>query len=264
MITISIITINYNNAIGLKKTIESVISQTYKEFEYIVIDGGSSDNSVAYIEEYKKHISYYCSEKDEGIYDAMNKGIGKAKGEYLLFLNSGDFLFNNEILFNVFCNKYDSDILYGDLIFDFYTYKKTEKRPVKLTNQFLYNDTLFHPASFIKKQLFQACSNYNCNYKIASDYDFFLNAILNNKASTKYLNFVISVYDTSGISSNESNFSKLHDERKVIQKHYFKDNEIVNFELRNKFKWLAGFIIYFPFTKPFFNFLLTIYSKIRN
>ena len=92
---LSIITINYNNLEGLKRTVESVINQTSKEFEYIVIDGGSNDGSGAYIESKSEHIDYWVSEPDKGIYNAMNKGIAKASGEYLLFLNSGDHLFSN-------------------------------------------------------------------------------------------------------------------------------------------------------------------------
>ena len=99
---LSIITINFNNKDGLKRTIESVISQKFQEFEWIIIDGGSSDGSKLLIEEVarnnKKLVSYWCSEPDGGIYPAMNKGIDKAKGEYILFLNSGDTLHNKNVL----------------------------------------------------------------------------------------------------------------------------------------------------------------------
>src|SRR5688572_27521016 len=95
---ISIITINYNNLDGLKRTVDSVVNQTWQEFEYIVIDGGSTDGSGAYIESKSKHFHYWVSEPDKGIYNAMNKGIVKATGEYLLFLNSGDHFFNDTVL----------------------------------------------------------------------------------------------------------------------------------------------------------------------
>ena len=95
---ISIITINYNNASGLEKTIRSVVEQTYNEYEYIIIDGASSDKSKEVIQEYQRYIDFWCSEKDSGIYNAMNKGIQKASGEYLLFLNSGDVLNNSAVL----------------------------------------------------------------------------------------------------------------------------------------------------------------------
>jgi glycosyltransferase involved in cell wall biosynthesis len=98
---LSIITINYNNAEGLKRTIESVTGQTFRDFEYIVIDGGSTDGSTDVINEYADHISYWVSELDKGIYNAMNKGVAAAHGEYCNFLNSGDIYYNNEILANV-------------------------------------------------------------------------------------------------------------------------------------------------------------------
>ena len=98
---ISIITINYNNASGLEKTIRSVVEQTYNEYEYIIIDGASSDKSKEVIQEYQRYIDFWCSEKDSGIYNAMNKGIQKASGEYLLFLNSGDVLNNSAVLADI-------------------------------------------------------------------------------------------------------------------------------------------------------------------
>jgi glycosyltransferase involved in cell wall biosynthesis len=98
MIKLSIITINYNNRDGLEKTIRSVIDQRFTDFEFIVIDGGSTDGSVDNIRKYENKINYWCSEKDAGIYNAQNKGIKKAKGEYCLFLNSGDFLYNEDVL----------------------------------------------------------------------------------------------------------------------------------------------------------------------
>ena len=116
MPTLTIITINLNNSIGLRKTIESVISQTYNDFEYLIIDGGSIDGSVDVIKEYADRISYWFSEPDKGIYNAMNKGILKAKGQYLQFLNSGDYLVNKNVIENVFHELPDCDLLYGNII----------------------------------------------------------------------------------------------------------------------------------------------------
>ena len=111
---ISIITINYNNASGLEKTIRSVVEQTYNEYEYIIIDGASLDKSKEVIQEYQRYIDFWCSEKDSGIYNAMNKGIQKASGEYLLFLNSGDVLHNSAVLAAIHGFLSVQDILYGD------------------------------------------------------------------------------------------------------------------------------------------------------
>ena len=110
---LSIITVNLNNMEGLQKTCDSIISQTFKNFEWIVIDGGSADGSKELIEEYGSNISYWVSEPDKGIYNAMNKGIKVAKGEYLYFLNSGDYLFDSNALSDVFLDNPKEDIVYG-------------------------------------------------------------------------------------------------------------------------------------------------------
>lgn len=108
---LSIITVKLNNRDGLKRTIDSVVSQTFTDYEWIVIDGGSTDGSRELIEQYQDHFAYWCSEPDKGIYNAMNKGIAHAKGEWLQFLNSGDVLYSNNTLASVFSSKYDADVL---------------------------------------------------------------------------------------------------------------------------------------------------------
>ena len=112
---VSIITVTYNAEVCLEKTIQSVINQTYKNIEYIIIDGGSSDKTLSIIKKYKKYIKYWISEPDKGIYDAMNKGIKIAKGDYINFLNAGDFYYENNVLSYLFDNLDKSvDLLYGD------------------------------------------------------------------------------------------------------------------------------------------------------
>ena len=110
---LSIITVSFNNLDGLTKTTNSIIEQTFRDFEWIVIDGGSSDGSKEYLIKNSKYISYWCSEPDNGIYNAMNKGIMKAKGNYLLFMNSGDFLFNKHVLKKVFSSRHEKKLLCG-------------------------------------------------------------------------------------------------------------------------------------------------------
>ena len=113
---LSIITINYNNACDLKQTIQSVIEQTWGDFEYLIIDGGSTDSSLEIIKQYQNQIDYWVSEPDKGVFHAMNKGIEQSSGEYLLMLNSGDCLANNKVLEKVFdLNFYTEDILAGDV-----------------------------------------------------------------------------------------------------------------------------------------------------
>ena len=125
---LSIITVNYNNKDGLQKTIDSVISQTFKDFEWIVIDGGSTDGSRELIEKNKNYFSFWCSEHDKGVYNAMNKGIVHAKGEYLNFMNSGDCFVSNKVLEKIFSNDYTNDILYGNVV----TFKNNKKMAILL------------------------------------------------------------------------------------------------------------------------------------
>lgn len=218
---ISIITVNYNNLEGLKKTFSSVFEQTYNEFEYIVIDGGSTDGSKDYIEEHKHKIDHWVSEPDKGIYNAMNKGIEVAKGEYLLFLNSGDTFFTEEALsfFIPFLNdKHKKDILYGNIA----VISKTQwikTYPEKLTFSYFVKDTLPHPASLIKR----ACFNeflFDENLKIASDWKFFMLGICKRKFSYLYINKVISSFYQDGISSKMPQLVA-QERQKVLNEDFF-------------------------------------------
>lgn len=263
---LSIITINYNNATGLQKTVASVITQSFKDFEYIIIDGNSSDASVDVIKKNENYFAYWCSEKDKGIYDAQNKGIQKAKGDYLLFLNSGDCLENDGVLENVFSLSPKEDVLYGELIFDFGTHKKLSNLPSRLTIDYLFRDNIWHPASFIKRNLFEKYGNYDTSYKICADYDFFFKTIAIHKVSTLHLTFPISIYDTTGLSSNEQSLKKIDAERMQIHKHYLKEDEYAYFDnlSRFKIKSISKFLVNKPFFTSFFNKMLQLYSKLRN
>jgi glycosyltransferase involved in cell wall biosynthesis len=171
---LSIITVNLNNAKGLLKTIKSVYTQTYEEFEYILIDGGSEDGSINMIEKYTDKITYFTSESDNGIYEAMNKGVKKAKGEYCLFLNSGDWLVNDSVLEEAFCVFPDNiDIVYGNINVD----GLVKKYPGYLSFNYFLFDSLPHPASFIKKSLFNQYGGYDEGLGIVSDWKFFWNLL---------------------------------------------------------------------------------------
>nr|WP_320057203.1 glycosyltransferase family 2 protein [uncultured Bacteroides sp.] len=206
---ISIITINYNNSVGLTNTLKSVINQSYTNYEYIVIDGGSTDGSKQIIEEYAPHLSYWVSEEDKGIYHAMNKGVCQAEGEYLLFLNSGDYL-EPEILAEVARELTGEDIIYGDLYFIFEnTERRLQKYDTSLTaTRFLSSDfSLPHPASFIKKELFLN-GMYSENYLIVSDWEFFIKNIILKDCTTKHISIGVSNFLDGGISSTNPILTK--------------------------------------------------------
>jgi glycosyltransferase involved in cell wall biosynthesis len=201
---LSIITINFNNAEGLKKTIESVISQSFNDFEYLIIDGGSTDGSVEIIKQ-NKRINYWISEKDNGIYDAQNKGILKANGEYLLFLNSGDVLMSTGILekvYPLFLTK--KSLYYGDLLLDINGVVEKHVAPTNVNSDFMLNSTFWHPCVFIKSELFKLYGLYNTSFKIVGDYEFFLRCLIKPNITTEHINEFITLFDGNGVSNDSS------------------------------------------------------------
>lgn len=213
----TVITINLNNAEGLKSTIQSVIEQKNCNFEYIVIDGGSKDESVDVIKEYGDRISYWISEPDSGIYNAMNKGIKKASGDYLLFLNSGDVFVSDEVLFRCSLQSKDFDIVYGDLILlDNKGVKTVKKYPGTLNFWYVWEQSLPHPSSFIRKDLFEKIGLYNEVDKITSDWQFFMLALFAYNCSYLHLPYSLTVFNTDGLSNNSANLSTINQEKSVF------------------------------------------------
>ena len=228
---LSVITINRNNADSLDKTIQSVINQSYKDFEYIVIDGNSTDHSIDIIKKYNSNINYWVSETDKGIYNAMNKGIAKANGNYVLFLNSGDYLVNNNVLKSVFEKQQTADIIYGNMQIDWRNGKiSSGKMPDKITFKQMYIDTLWHPVSFIKKTLFDKYGLYNETYKIVADYDFFFKVIIINNVTTYHVNLDIAMYNLNGLSSLPENKALEQAERKKVIESYLPQS-IIDFAI---------------------------------
>lgn len=202
MCKITIITINFNNKTGLEKTINSVVSQTYQDIEYIVIDGASTDGSIDIITQYEHNISYWISESDDGIYNAMNKGVSKATGDYVLFLNSGDCLIDNVIIENI-----QADLLSGeDIIFGLLKCYPSGilgftdvSLPITMLD-FFSKSPIPHPASFIKHSLFKTFK-FDESLKIVSDWKFFLETIALNGCSCKKIEKTITLFEESGISA---------------------------------------------------------------
>ena len=199
---LSIVTINYNNRDGLRKTIDCVVNQTCPDFEYIVIDGGSTDGSVDVIKQYADKINYWVSEPDKGIYNAMNKGISAAKGEYLNFMNSGDCFFDNTSVSNFNDINANEDIVFGNMI-DSITGKRMGCIATdKITAADFFTASLPHQASFIRRQMFEKYGFYDERFKIASDWKFFFEVIVLKNASIKYTNTIFAKYGNSGISTS--------------------------------------------------------------
>lgn len=218
---ISIITVNLNNKEGLKRTIESVVNQTYQDLEYIIIDGDSTDGSLDVIHANANRLTYWVSETDRGIYNAMNKGIHAASGEYLLFLNSGDSLFHNTILEQAFPHLGEHSFVYGNLRFDHLNSPVDYEYPDQLTFRYFYHQSLGHPATFINGALFNKIGLYDEEYPICADWVFFTKAICSYQESYKHIPLLISRFDMTGISNVTASREKiLHEKSRFLTQHF--------------------------------------------
>lgn len=198
---ISIITINRNNAEGLLRTIRSVVSQTNSDFEYIVIDGGSTDSSVEIIHQYSDKITYWVSESDKGIYNAMNKGILKATADYCLFLNSGDWLYNEQVIQRFIQGVAGSDLIYGNVVLSNGSGKLTVKKYHSFVPYDLVAGTIVHQVIFFKRTLFDKYGFYDESFKIASDWKFCFETVFIHNCSIEHIDEFVSYYDCTGVSS---------------------------------------------------------------
>lgn len=209
---LSIITINYNNCDGLRNTMASVLSQTaFEKFEYIVVDGGSSDGSLELIKSLSNRVTRWVSERDKGIYNAMNKGVSLANGEYCLFINSGDVLHDSDVINKVFPKLDDAGFIIGRI--KLLKNGELSKVADPLTMQCFYNGSIPHPATFIRRDLLMS-SPYDESYKIVSDWKFTIQKIIIENTSYTLLDTVISDYDCNGVSGINTGF--VNEERRRV------------------------------------------------
>lgn len=214
---VAIITINLNNCEGLKQTMQSVFNQTYTEQEFIIIDGGSIDGSKEYIEGNSNKLSYWISESDEGIYDAMNKGIAQAKSEYLIFLNSGDSFYDSSVIKDFVEQDFTEEIIYANIFLE--NNNHIRKYPQNLNFRFIFENAFCHQSVFLKRTLFENYGLFNTDFKIISDWLFYTLAIVQHNASTKYFDRIVSNFNEEGLSS--ANLEQGNNERKVANDLHF-------------------------------------------
>ena len=224
----TIITINFNNSAELRQTIESVLGQTMKDFEYIVIDGGSTDGSVEVIKDYADHIDYWVSEPDKGVYNAMNKGLGKAHGEYVNFMNSGDTFHYPDVLEEVDSKIGDADILFGNVCNRAtgirYGGIKVDSEVTLLT---LKKEILCHQATFYRRTIFER-HPYDESLKLIADWKVNLQAIVFDNCKVKVVDTIVANYDLTGMSSTQS---QLHaEERKRVMAELFPERILKDYE----------------------------------
>lgn len=218
---LSIVTINLNNVSGLEDTLNSVKKQNFNDFEWIVIDGGSMDGSKELIQQNTMYINHWISEKDSGIYNAMNKGSRLATGDYILYLNSGDQLYNECTLSDVFATEHSADIMFGNIVVsdDETVSPRGQKTDQFSIFSFLTCAPIPHPASFFKKDFIESMSYYDESYTIMGDIDLFFRSIFLRNCSLEYLESVITVFDGNGISSGKIDGYDINGEsRKLFKK----------------------------------------------
>lgn len=200
---LSIITINLNNCEGLNNTLKSVVAQSFTDLEWIVIDGGSTDGSCELIEQHSNLFSYWVCQPDSGIYNAINKGIAHASGDYIQILNSGDTLFEETTLEKLFLNNLDADINYGDALLHYPDGSTIDKHyPDSVSLNYFIHDVINHQATFFKRQVFDS-HPYDEKYLIASDWAYCLEAVCRG-LRFQHIHQTIVNYDNSGISAQWS------------------------------------------------------------
>lgn len=209
MMKVSIITVTYNSAATIRDTIKSVLLQTYKNYEFWIIDACSTDNTLCIIKEYEKVFNdrlHYISEPDRGIYDAMNKGINLSTGEIVGILNSDDFYTSSDVLENI-VNSFNKDInaVYGDVHFI------KDEDPCKCIRYYssqIFRPSLLrfgfmpaHPSFYVRRSIYEKYGKYSLDYKIASDYDIMVRFFYKYKINAKYVKMDFVTMRTGGIST---------------------------------------------------------------
>jgi glycosyltransferase involved in cell wall biosynthesis len=228
---ITIITASYNSERTIERTIASVLNQTYPNIEYIIVDGASRDRTMEIVDKYSDRIDRIISEPDEGIYDAFNKGVKAAMGELILFLNSDDYLYAEDVIAKV-ANKYiecgpETRAVYGKIFV-----VDEEKGLVRFQGMEMGLKDVKegrmppHPAFFARRDLFEELGYFDASYRIAGDYDFIAKLFKKYEKHTYFLDEIITVFTTGGISVNLANKPKIYDEVcRSIKKNFGSDLE---------------------------------------
>ena len=233
---LSIVTINRNNAAGLEKTLQSVAIQTFKEFEYIIIDGASTDGSVDVIKKYKLHFNLLkcVSEPDNGIYNAMNKGIRMASGEYIQILNSGDCMAAKDVterMLDALVKEGYPNIIYGNMIKCFSNGRRMVDKCFagkEITLFGMYTGTLNHDPTYIRRELFEKYGAYDESLKIVSDWKWFLQAVILGDEKPCYVDMNVTLFDMTGLSETNKALDKA--ERQIVLEQLFPKAILADYE----------------------------------
>jgi glycosyltransferase involved in cell wall biosynthesis len=195
----TVITVCRNEIDGIQRTIRSVCSQEFQNFEWVVIDGGSTDGTLDELLRAKSRISCLVSEKDEGIFNAMNKGLSLSHGEYVIFMNGGDSFYDENSM-SLYEQNSGPDVIYGNLVFTG-NEDRLKKYPHHIDRRDFLRKTLPHQASAVKRELLDRVGGFDESYKIAGDYDFFAKLFQSKQVTSVHIDHPLAKFDDSGISS---------------------------------------------------------------
>ncbi len=262
---LSIITINYNNLEGLRKTVASVLNQSSKDFEWVIIDGGSTDGSKDVVSTISANanvnLPYWCSEPDNGIYHAMNKGIQASHGDYLLFLNSGDYLYDEHVIENVLPLLVDKDIYVGR-INSIGGVNASDEEQGDFSPEAILRKLTFtwmpHQASFFKRTVFERYGLYREDKKIASDWWAYYHSLVIGDATISSLPFIIANYDMEGVSATHRT-QAIKEQGELLQEHpqileyykFYRDNFDIIKALKGNYVIFVLFRAYFYLYRKF-------------
>ncbi|OGV44743.1 MAG: hypothetical protein A2X46_16525 [Lentisphaerae bacterium GWF2_57_35] len=220
---LTIVTVCRNEQARIEKTLDSVVKQACRDFEWIVLDGASTDGTLAILEKYKERMSILRSEPDRGIYDAMNKAIGLATGEYLLFLNGGDWLADDRVVGDYLERNLQEDVVIGDILVRYPGGREQYRPSEKIGPMYdhLYWRSLPHQSTFIRRELFLQHGLYNEQFKIIADWEFFLRAILRGGATVARWARNVAVFTHDGISASPAHRQLFCKERIRMRRMYY-------------------------------------------
>ncbi|BBB24033.1 glycosyl transferase, family 2 [Isorropodon fossajaponicum endosymbiont JTNG4] len=214
---ITVVTVVFNGVKFLEETIKSVINQTYDNIEYIIIDGGSTDGTIDIIKKYEDKIAYWVSESDKGIYDAMNKGVDAATGNWINFMNAEDKFYSNTTIEKIFNTKqYTTKIIYGDVIIDYGNFLKVKK--AKNFNKLWQGMVCSHQSTFIESKYHKE-NKFILKYSIAGDFNFFYNVFKQNDKTT-YIQNIIAIISLDGVS-DINRLTAIRQNHRIINNHKF-------------------------------------------
>jgi len=246
--TLSIITVCKNAAQKIRTTADSIACQSSKDFEWVVVDGASSDNTLEELRSYENHITKLISESDNCLYDAMNKGILVSSGRYLYFLNAGDMLAEQNVINDFIQSPQKGDIIVGDILIKYVDGREQyrESKSLIFNKELLYWRPMHHQATIIKRELFEKYGMYNLNYQICADWEFFCRVILKYKTEVTSWHRFMSVFCNDGISADIRNRKIFKKERFRIRRRYYPLHYIMRREINER--W-GGIVHYFRIKK---------------